>query len=131
VAIAEIGDVDGADHQPLDQRHADGMQHVHVVSGRLIDGDGLAAGVAGGAAMLVADPEITVTPLPGGAPVSLVDPAKNYLTEPPTLRLLLPGHAGGPGRGAGRLCVLPRPLPVPVRQGAGPGGRGRGELRRR
>lgn len=49
-----------------------------------------------GAAKLVADPGITITPLPGGAggaaPVTLVDPSRDYLAEPPVLRLPLPGH---------------------------------------
>jgi hypothetical protein len=51
-----------------------------------------------GAAKLVADPGITLTPLDGvaAAPVSLVDPSREYLTEPPVLRLPLPGHAGAP-----------------------------------
>lgn len=55
-----------------------------------------------GAARLVADPGITVTPLAGaaalppGEPVALVDPDLGYMTEPPVLRVPLPGHAGGP-----------------------------------
>jgi len=55
-----------------------------------------------GAARLVADPGITVTPLAGaaasppGEPVELVDPDLGYMTEPPVLRVPLPGHAGGP-----------------------------------
>lgn len=55
-----------------------------------------------GAARLVADPGITVTPLAGnaapppGEPVALVDPNLGYMTEPPVLRVPLPGHAGGP-----------------------------------
>ncbi len=55
-----------------------------------------------GVAKLAADPGIVVTPLPRpdgavpGAPVELVDPDLGYLTEPPTLRVPLPHHAGGP-----------------------------------
>jgi hypothetical protein len=50
-----------------------------------------------GAAKLVADPGITVTPLNGaGPPLELVDPSRDYLAEPPLLRLPLPGHSGGP-----------------------------------
>lgn len=55
-----------------------------------------------GAARLVADPGITVTPLAGdaasppGEPVALVDPDLGYMTEPPVLRVPLPDHAGGP-----------------------------------
>jgi hypothetical protein len=55
-----------------------------------------------GAAKLVADPGITVTPLPGtsaaapGGPVELVDPDLGYMTEPPVLRVPLPRHDGGP-----------------------------------
>lgn len=53
-----------------------------------------------GAAKLVADPGITVTPLPAtpdgavpGAPVELVDPSVEYLTSPPEVRV--PIAAGG------------------------------------
>jgi hypothetical protein len=54
-----------------------------------------------GAARLVADPGITVTPLAGpdavppGGPVELVDPSLDYMTEPPVLRIPLPDHDGG------------------------------------
>jgi hypothetical protein len=54
-----------------------------------------------GAAKLVADPGITVTPLAGGdavapgEPVELVDPDLGYMTEPPVLRVPLPRHDGG------------------------------------
>jgi hypothetical protein len=54
-----------------------------------------------GAAKLVADPGITVTPLPAtpdgvapGAPVELIDPSVEYLTEPPELHVPV---AAGPG----------------------------------
>ena len=51
-----------------------------------------------GAAKLVADPGITITPLDGtrAAPMSLIDPTRDYLTEPPVMRVPLPGHAGEP-----------------------------------
>lgn len=55
-----------------------------------------------GAARLISDPGLTVTPLPNGtalapgAAVRLADPSRDYLTEPPVVRVPLPGHAGGP-----------------------------------
>ena len=52
-----------------------------------------------GAAKLVGDPGITVTPLPSptaGQPVELVRPDEPYLKEPPQVRVPLAGHAGGP-----------------------------------
>jgi hypothetical protein len=54
-----------------------------------------------GAARLVADPGITVTPLAGanavppGEPVELVDASLGYITEPRVLRVPLPRHDGG------------------------------------
>jgi hypothetical protein len=54
--------------------------------------------IPSGAAKLVADPGITVTPQQSlaAAPMSLVDTTRDYLDQPPVLRLPLPGHAGEP-----------------------------------
>jgi hypothetical protein len=55
-----------------------------------------------GKARLIADPGLTITPLPDpgspapGPAVQLVDPSRDYLTEPPIVRVPLPDHRGGP-----------------------------------
>lgn len=56
-----------------------------------------------GQVKLVADPGVTVTPLPragiawsADAPVSEVDPSRDYFTTPPTLRVPFSGEDGKP-----------------------------------
>ena len=54
-----------------------------------------------GSAKLVADPGLTVTPLAKagaaapGEPLQLSDPSRDYLDQPPVVRLPLPRHTGG------------------------------------